>query len=336
MFLKAEKWWVFKIAGGMLTALLVTVSFNLDVDTVCWINLAKLFGAFLLLAVFGHLINDLSDLGQDLAAGKSNVVTTFGKNVSVLLAILSALCALVLVLSIGSVWIAILVVVQILLNSIYSLRPIRLKERGVWALLITGFYERALPYSMIAVLLLMNKEAVDYNFLLPYLLWAYVWEVRNHLNGQLLDRGSDQKSGVKSIASLNEIGTVRNWMLRLLLVEMALLFSWFICFEYSIAIVTLSLLLSWYFHKRKNGFWQVGKKHVYSMVDDVYNFNFPVLFALAFSAYCNQSLWPVFVVLLIGFDNHLRKLFLVVLDKLRWKIVGSDLMWLVKERLGKN
>lgn len=334
MMLKADKWWVFKIAGGLLTVVLLTALAGIDVNAAYWWALGKLFGAFILLAIYGHLVNDISDLEIDAKAGKSNIVNTLGKGGSIIGILLTGILAIVLATSIGSVWVAVMVVIQISLNAIYSLKPIRLKERGVVSVLVTGFYERSLPYAMIGATLLETSDR-QLSVFMVYLAWSYVWEIRNHLNGQIADLEADAMHGVRSLASLHGVEKLQAWMWRLFLMELLLFCSWVFQFGHSLEVLIFAFLLAWYFHKRRTGNWTIVRLDSFDISDDIYNFCLPVLFAGSFTIFENRDLWPLALILLIGFDNYLRKLVFVVLDKIRWKVVGSDLMWHVRNRFGK-
>ncbi|MCB9185943.1 MAG: UbiA family prenyltransferase [Flavobacteriales bacterium] len=324
--LKADKWWVFKIAGGLLTVILLTVSCGLEVNTYYWLCIARLFGAFVLLAIYGHLVNDISDHEVDTKAGKPNIVNSLGRKWALFAVLSSAFTAVILVWSIGSNWLVGMALLQIALNALYSLKPARLKERGVVSVLVTGLYERSLPYAMIGAVLLNPTTDIPMVFMI-YLTWSYMWEVRNHLNGQLADMQSDALSGVRSLAVARNPRVIEHWMQGLFLFEAILFAVWMYYFNHSLVILVVAGLLSWYFHHRMTGTWQVSKEGLIGIVDDIYNFNLPVLFAINAAVFVNRDLWPIALVLFVGFDNYPRKIILVFLDKLWWKLKGSNIKY---------
>ena len=324
MILKADKWWVYKIAGGLLTAVLFTMHYQIPVDEVYWESLGILFGVFVTLAIFGHTVNDLSDKHVDRKAGKQNLILSFGTNGGIMLMLLVA------VLSLSLSWlylpqpVSIMVLVQMILNASYSLRPFRFKERGFLGLIITGFYERSLPYLMVISLLLsvsgghgLNLDGVAY----AYLLWSFIWEMRNYLKGQTDDMGSDRVSNVRSIAIELGQNRVVGWMWLLFSVEMLMFSVWAFTFQNVAVITSVSLMLSWYFHQRVHG-WLVQGRQAFGIADDVYNFNLPLLFSFSASLTYAAEFWYLTVLLLVGFNNYPRKLMFVLLDKLKWQILG--------------
>lgn len=327
MILKADRWWVYKIAGGLLTAVLFTLHFQVAINDGYWRMLGILFGIFVALAIFGHLINDLSDMQVDLHAGKTNLVNSVGVVAGIVLILLVGLLALVLSIYFLPTAVSVMVSVQMVLNTAYSLRPFRFKERGFLGLIVTGFYERSLPYLMVISLLLfvdggdgLHLDRLAYT----YLSWSFVWEMRNYLKGQTDDMESDNVAKVRSIALVLGLTSIVRMMLVLFIAEIVLFFAWVSAFEHFAVIAAVSLLLSWYFHQRVNG-WKVRGRQVFGIVDDVYNFNLPVLFAFSASLTYATEFWYLTVLLLVGFDNYPRKLLLVLLDKLKWQILGLNL-----------
>lgn len=320
MFLKLDKWWVYKIAGGLLTAVLVTFEFGIIINSIYWTNILLLFAAFICLAIFGHLLNDLSDVDSDSKVGKSNLVQSIGKGRSVFIMICSLICAFVLVAFIKQPLLLLLSALHVALNVSYSLRPIRLKERGFLAVLATGFYERTLPYILISVMLLHLPHVKEGSkvILLVYLLWSYTWEVRNFINGQVSDRNDDEKTGLTTLALKFSLATLRRAKWGVFILELILALIWLTSLPQFGLVAVVALLLAYYFHGRRFGSYQFDKDHTFDFVDDLYNFNFPLLITISVCLWSNINTWPLMLVILIGFDNHVRKLFFVIADKLYW------------------
>jgi 4-hydroxybenzoate polyprenyltransferase len=227
--IKLQSWWIPKIAPGVFTWILFSIILKNQCDFNTSTNVFLLFFILIILAVFGHLINDYSDFHSDEKAGKSNLFNKIGfKNRQWVFS------SLLLIISIASYFlpteIRFLVFIQILLNCAYSLAPIRLKEKGWWSLIITGFYERTVPYLMI-IFSIIPIHTIQYEqvyFLVPYLFWALFWEFRNFMNGQVEDKENDVKAKLKTLAitvqssALNKVKTV------FLSLELLALISWYV------------------------------------------------------------------------------------------------------------
>lgn len=196
-YFKFDCWWIPKIAPGVFTYLLFAYLGSSGTTIQFKGNVLLLFSLLFILAIFGHFINDYSDYEADLKANKNNIFQKIQlKHATLLLTII--------ILSSFSIayWINwkvfILVGLQVLLNILYSIKPFRFKERGWLAVLITGFYERTIPYLMIifSVIIEWNVDLIIFSVI--YLLWAYLWECRNYINGQLKDYENDIKSSSRT------------------------------------------------------------------------------------------------------------------------------------------
>lgn len=223
--LKLDKWWIDKIGSGVFTFLLF--EYLAHGEVILSIFDLLLFVLLAFLAVFGHFINDYSDYESDKEVGKTNVFNMlpvrYGGKLIVVLGSLSIALSIVL-----SPWIMGLVVLQMVCNMSYSLRPLRIKERGILALLLTGLYERMLPLIIIIVHIvpINHLSEMQLIFSVVYLLWSYLWECRNFLNGQLEDYENDKKTGTNSIVI--DLGKNKVWSLwqNVFRVELVLYIIW--------------------------------------------------------------------------------------------------------------
>lgn len=223
--LKLDKWWIDKIGSGVFTFLLF--EYLAHGEVILSIFDLLLFVLLAFLAVFGHFINDYSDYESDKEVGKTNVFNMlpvrYGGKLIVVLGGLSISLSIVL-----SPWIIGLVVLQMVCNMSYSFRPLRIKERGILALLLTGLYERMLPLIIIIVHIvpINHLSEMQLIFSFVYLLWSYLWECRNFLNGQLEDYENDKKTGTNSIVI--DLGKNKVWCLwqYIFRVELVLYIIW--------------------------------------------------------------------------------------------------------------
>ena len=319
MWLKADKWWVYKIAGGLLTVVLLTVVNKVAVNAFLWSQLALLFSAFVALAVFGHLINDITDLESDRLAGKQNLADRMGAKTAIIVCLLCPVLALSVVSLLDDPVISVLVVIQILLNVAYSVRPIRLKERGVLAMVVTGFYERTLPYLMIAYLLLGQRPEESEALLIAYLAWSFLWEVRNFVSGQKKDRHLDMVSGQKTVSVLMPDAVLNPLHWGIFVLEMGFFLVWSFWLPQWWVAVPIAFSIALYFHQRDSGTFRIRKDEVFNIVDDVYNLGLPVLLAAYAVLTYSSALWLILVLLLVAFNNHFRLLFIIWAKNVDWK-----------------
>lgn len=226
-YFKFDRWWIPKIAPGVFTYFLfsylnssgATIPFNQ--------NTILLFFLLFVLAVFGHFVNDYSDYEYDVKANKNNIFRKiklkYAVSTLVLLTIVSAVVAFLINWNVLG-----LVIIQISFNVFYSLQPFRLKERGWWAMLITGFYERVIPYLIIIFSVIIEWNNTLVVFMLIYLLWAYLWECRNFINGQLNDYENDKKSKLKTLIVIKSKNAIQHIRKNILYLEIVALIIWLI------------------------------------------------------------------------------------------------------------
>jgi hypothetical protein len=169
----------------------------------------------------------------------------------------------------------VLIFIQITLNLLYSVRPLRFKERGWLSMIITGFYERTLPYLIIVVSLNIMIEFNFRNllFIISYFLWAYLWECRNYINGQLKDRKKDLNTGSNTLAVVFEREKLVTYKRYLFFSEFLMLASWLIAFSlhnslfFFIFFVVLAFIVLTHFHVINDLFYV---KNLESFLDFIY------------------------------------------------------------------
>lgn len=159
--------------------------------------------AFLLslvgLAGFGHLINDWGDLGEDRRAGKPSPLAELSTAARLLWALaLVVLSFAPLALIARGFFPLALAGLEILLFVAYSLKPLRVKERGGLAILNDALYGHTVPGLLaVSVLAPPMRSFTPWmsRFLALVLLWKLVQGLSGALLSQIEDRANDRRSG---------------------------------------------------------------------------------------------------------------------------------------------
>lgn len=199
---RPQQWWNHKIPPLLAAAALVIAASDRTDD---WLEIRDLV-LFLLasigIAAFGHVVNDLADLGPDRAAGKRNVLSLVGTPARVGLVLGTLVVGLVPFrwLSPGPVTLGLLAA-EVLLLVVYSVPPVRLKERGVLGLLADASYAYVLPLALTMSVFsgLPGGPAIGAVVWVPVLVWALLSGIRGILWHQVLDVDNDRRAGVRTL-----------------------------------------------------------------------------------------------------------------------------------------
>lgn len=154
-------------------------------------------GALLCLyAAFGHIVNDYADRETDRIAGKQKILHGWGVGAALLSLTLPLACIVVLALTRFDHVTALLAFAAVLLAAGYSLRPVRLKERGSLGLIAATIAQRTLPIAIA----LQAFRRWDWAALGLCVL-ATLIGLRFIIVHQLRDRQNDLRSHVRTAAT---------------------------------------------------------------------------------------------------------------------------------------
>ncbi len=215
-----EEWYDSKLPLLAATAYCLVMRYPLSwPDAAARYSLSIIFCALFL--AYGYAINDYSDLKVDKLAGKKKLIAEIPRiNSLVLLTILVLLGIIVLLPYFHNRKVIVGVVLCYMLGTVYSLPPIRLKERGIAGLLGSAIAQRSLPALVIAAVWdSVNIVAIGWAFL------GFLVGIRYILIHQYQDIGADIKSGVHTFAKKNPAVIVQSirWILMAEIVTVLLL-----------------------------------------------------------------------------------------------------------------
>ncbi|HRO74657.1 MAG TPA: UbiA family prenyltransferase [Crocinitomicaceae bacterium] len=320
-YFKFDRWWIPKIAPGVFTYFLfsylnsngTTISFNQST--------ILLFFLLFTLAVFGHFVNDYSDYEYDVKADKINIFRKIKLKYAIptliLLTIVSAVFAFLINWNVLG-----LVIIQISFNVFYSLQPFRLKERGWWAMLITGFYERVIPYLIIIFSIITEWNNTLAVFMLIYLLWAYLWECRNFINGQLSDSEDDKKLHLQTLAVVKNITIIQGIKNKLIIIEFIFLLFWstFLIYTnilFSFVIIAFLTPIIHQFIQRNTTIFKTKE----SYIDFVYLYTLLPIFILGL-IYFDKLHWSFGIIIVAFRSNYLFPTIQTIFTRLYYFLKG--------------
>lgn len=163
------------------------------------------FVTILGIAGFGYFLNDLSDIAHDAKIGKQNVVGKLNRAKKWYLLLGFVAVAWLPWLYLPLTWLtAGLLIFQFVLFMLYSLPPIRLKERtwgGIWADAMYAHVNPAILAAITFILLIQQPLSNFYAYLILLALWQLFLGIRNILFHQISDYEADLASDTHTFAT---------------------------------------------------------------------------------------------------------------------------------------
>ncbi len=146
--------------------------------------------------MFSIQVNDICDKAEDDAAGKTRWIGYLPKFLGIIISILLVIAGLAMVIfASGSMKVILSYTATILLGLLYSLRPVRFKERGIW-----GVFVYALAATIIYVLVPWTwfDSSVILLIFLFFTVMSDKWVQLNF--HQIVDYQADLDSGTQTFA----------------------------------------------------------------------------------------------------------------------------------------
>jgi 4-hydroxybenzoate polyprenyltransferase len=172
-------------------------------------------------AAYGHVINDIFDVDADAAAGRPNAMTRVspGQRIGLLIFLLASGLGCVAALRPTPMLVG-LFVVNCLLPTLYSLPPIRLKERGISSVLADAFGSHVIPTLFVGMSLqevASGDPTLEYRLILAATCWAFFVGVRGILVHQVVDQSNDRAANVVTYGARLGGEAVRSLLVKVLL-----------------------------------------------------------------------------------------------------------------------
>lgn len=205
--LKIHKWWSSHY-GMMMAFVALVVAIGPSPPPIG--TLLATLGLFTLASLgigsFGQLLNDLADVEQDLRSGAQNLVARRGPLVR------AAIFTAALAVGIIPWWwlpttpaIAALVAAEYVLFALYSLPPIRLKDRGLLGPVADALYGYVVPNAVAVLLFAGLVGGVPGWFVAVLVAWTFLYGLEQILYHQFCDESRDRRDGIRTFV------VVRGW-----------------------------------------------------------------------------------------------------------------------------
>ena len=161
----------------------------------------------LFLGSYGYTLNSYCDREQDAKVGKHPEISYFSDRQVLIILLALALFSLGIPLYFADIKIRILGIVTFFLVTFYSAKPIRLKERGLWGIVVATLTQRPLPFLLFALLVPCDEKLAG--FLFGWLCFIGVLMIVAH---QIIDFDNDEKAKVYTWAVRAGKSRAKRWL----------------------------------------------------------------------------------------------------------------------------
>lgn len=200
--IRSQEWWTYKLPP-LLAIGYATCSFSSVPLFKISLQLFVILISLVVGAIYVSVINDITDLEEDLASGKSNRVQNIPAKYRWLI---PAVCVMIgiafeyyyypdvlsCILYLGS-WIAF---------SLYSIKPFRLKNRGIFGVLADACGSHLFTgLLMVSSVSYLTKQHVNWYWFSVIGIWSLCYGLRGILWHQFADRDNDISVNLNTYAS---------------------------------------------------------------------------------------------------------------------------------------
>ncbi|MBO9728343.1 MAG: UbiA family prenyltransferase [Chitinophaga sp.] len=315
--IRSHDWWTSKIAPfsavGYATIFISEATLLTAVLWILYILLSLMAGA-----TYVSLLNDLTDMDCDVKAGKKELLPTRVVARRWAMLIVSVMLGLVCMFFLYRDLLSFLLyLAPWIIFYLYSVPPVRLKERGVWGVLADAagahFFPGCVMVSSVSHFL---HHQINISWFLAVGAWGLALGVRGILWHQLRDRETDLHSGLNTFIVTLSPGKLKKVIMIVLLLEVLSLMVMLFIIKSLIILLFLFLYLLFVLVRYKVRGTRLtivasAEDDNYRMVmTEYYEIFFPVSLLLNFSLH-QPGAWVVLIL-------HLLLFYRYYLDTFRW------------------
>src|SRR5438132_2671067 len=158
---RGSEWWAAKISP-LLAVVYAGLALNRVPAQVGLVFITGWLFSMICLASFGHFVNDSFDIDADRRAGKRNAMAALARWQRFCVCALAALLGAIPWLFLRPQGISLMLLALLyVLQPLYAMPPLRLKERGFWGILTDAVYVLAVTSAFAAAMSAQVSNAPD-------------------------------------------------------------------------------------------------------------------------------------------------------------------------------
>lgn len=214
---RSGQWWDHKIPP-VIAAAAIVLGAGGHVGADVLVDLVLFLVATVGVAAFGHVVNDLADIRTDAIAGAPNQMAPLSRAART-----GVLGVTILAGVLPWIWlphdamVLTLLGVEVVLLTVYSVRPVRLKDRAALGVLADGLYAYVVPILLTGATFgrVNDVGTPSWQVVASVVAWMLLMGLRGILWHQIADLAHDRRSGVRTLATrigADRAGRILGWM----------------------------------------------------------------------------------------------------------------------------
>lgn len=271
--IRAREWWEYKFPPILIIPYIIILKTNSSVIpsifSLCFILLALIAGA-----IYVSILNDITDVDEDRAAGKKNRMAKLNWfQQSFILFVLIFVAFIFSWYMRNNLLATIFYIASYLSFTLYSVPPFRLKKRGILGLFADASGSQLFPTLFTAVFMAVHFQyKLSITDLIMIAIWSLCFGLRGILWHQFHDLENDKRSGLHTVVQQMN-GTMTKIVGRsILFLEVSALLIFLFRLGNNYFIYILVIYFAYMFYMRmKNNLEVIIIKHITNHFDIIMN-----------------------------------------------------------------
>lgn len=300
--IRSQEWWAHKLPPLLAIAYATVLMSPVPLYKVAlWAIF--LLSSLVVGAIYVSVINDITDLEEDLASGKSNRVQQVPKQYRWIIPAMCILLGFVFGYFLyPDILSCFLYLLSWIVFSLYSIKPVRLKNRGILGVLADGCGSHVFTsLLMVASMSYVTQQAIDWTWFTAVGIWALTYGLRGILWHQFSDRENDIKVNLNTYASKIDPAKFKKNSRFLIIIELIALAIMLYKINLLLAVIGLALYLLLLFLRYK-----LNKTQIITIIKSN-DQPFQILMADYY-----QMLFPISLLIAASFQNSFNLVVLAI------------------------
>lgn len=218
---RSTTWWKYKLPP-LLAIAYATILISKGELVPSATHLLFLLLSIIVGAIYVSIINDITDIEDDIAVGKPNRMAKANSVLKWILPLTCLLTGIYCCYFLYPDWLSIALYAAPWISfTLYSFKPFRLKNRGLWGVIAdaSGSHIFTSLYMISSISFILG-ESVNWIWFISTGIWAMCYGLRGILGHQFLDRDYDIQAGLQTFAVNTNPKSFRKTALAIFMIEL--------------------------------------------------------------------------------------------------------------------